>query len=272
MSRAWIDLPVSTFLGASPARIAAELAAAQMRRNLPGQAQQMLAWERTITAMQRALSRPGVRGWTVLLEYPLLRLDKRADVVLLTDRAIFVIEFKTGVEGNRAAAARQVEDYALDLWDFHGGSRKHAVVPVVVAASPTNRTQPPPLPLAAVWPVQHAKIEDLGDLLLDIVGRLHAGTPLDADWWRAQPYRPVPSIVEAARMAFARQAVPDVNATRADAKGLKQTTAAVLRHVGQARQRGEHRIVFVTGIPGAGKTRCGLAVAFEADDAARGSS
>ena len=34
-------------------------------------------------------------NWQLLLEYPLIRLGRRMDAVLVTDRAILVIEFKT---------------------------------------------------------------------------------------------------------------------------------------------------------------------------------
>ena len=87
--------------------------------------------------------------------------------------------------------------------------------------------------------------------------------PLDAAWWQAQPYAPVPGIIEAARMAFARQAAPGINTTIADKGSLVATTNAILRLLEKA-EEGQHRvIIFVTGIPGAGKTRCGLGVAFE---------
>ena len=34
-------------------------------------------------------------GWTIALEFDLLRLEKRIDAVVLTDRAILCLEFKT---------------------------------------------------------------------------------------------------------------------------------------------------------------------------------
>ena len=270
LTDAWLCLSVPDLLRAEPHRVAADLAAAQQRRNLAGQARQLVAWERSVSALQHALAVPEAAGWTVLLEYPLQRLGKRADVVLLSGLAILVLEFKTGSTGSRAAAARQAEDYALDLWDFHAGSRGHPVIPVVVSAAPLSPDTLRQLPIPGVWDAHHASIEGLADTLRSILATVPRGPTLDAAWWLRQPYQPVPTIVEAARMAFAKQAVPDINATRADVQGLRQATAAVLRHVAHARRALERRIVFVTGIPGAGKTRCGLAIAFEAEAETRG--
>lgn len=62
-------------------------------------------------------------SWRVLFECDLLRLERRADVVVVTDRAIVVLEFKHGARGFEPKDLRQAEDYALDLHDFHAGNR-----------------------------------------------------------------------------------------------------------------------------------------------------
>jgi len=58
--------------------------------------------------------------------------------------------------------------------------------------------------------------------------------------------------------------VPDIGATRADAHNLTRTTDAIARVIAQARVEGGRYVVFVTGIPGAGKTLCGLNLVFGA--------
>lgn len=262
--RAWRQLSVSALLQIPANRIVADLAAEQLHRSLPGNAQHRRSWLTTVGALKVALRQPVMEGWTVLLEYPLLRVGKRADVVLLTDRGIFVLEFKIGESGDLRSAVRQADDYAQDLFDFHAGCRSHPIVPVAVTTQPAPHSTDPLLLWHNVVKAQHCMISELGAFL----DHTHAaiGLPrvvLDANWWLAQPYRPIPGIVEAARMAFARQIVPDINATRADGGALRRTITAILAEIAEARSRREHRIVFVTGIPGAGKTRCGLAVAFE---------
>jgi hypothetical protein len=67
----------------------------------------------------------------------------------------------------------------------------------------------------------------------------------------------VPGIVDAACNLFSRHGVSDIAETRADAKNLTATTDAILAAIAEARRHGQHVILFVTGIPGAGKTLCG---------------
>jgi hypothetical protein len=236
--------------------VVGRLAAVQQGRGFPGTPQQQYAWEAQVAAL-RAVVRP---GWTVALEYELLRLEKRIDAVLLTDRAILVLEFKTGAPS--LAALAEAEDYALDLRDFHAGSRDHAIVPILVAGEAPFR------PPAQPWLLPKHPTEPLlcgAGALADCIAWVQATlppAPLDGAAWLAAPYRPVPSIVEAATMLYARNGVTEIAEARADTANLTRTSTAIARQVAAARAEGGKRVVFVTGIPGAGKTLCGLNAVF----------
>lgn len=130
--RAWLTLMVPELRSRRPDDIAATLAAEQMSRRLSGEPAQLHAWEAEVTLLQRVLASPIWVGATLALEYEMLRLEKRIDTVLVTDRAIFVLEFKVGRSPLTPASLAQVEDYAQDLWDFHSGSRQHPIIPVLV--------------------------------------------------------------------------------------------------------------------------------------------
>ncbi|MDD2796063.1 NERD domain-containing protein [Acidocella sp.] len=54
---------------------------------------QLRAWFWEIETLRAALANKP-NNWRLLLEYPLIRLGRRMDAVLVTDRAILVIEFK----------------------------------------------------------------------------------------------------------------------------------------------------------------------------------
>ena len=84
------------------------------------------------TLSQVAAARPEALKWTVLLEFPLYRLRRRIDVVLLTQSQVIVIETKVGATAFSSLAVRQVEEYALDLRDFHAGSLGRCIVPILV--------------------------------------------------------------------------------------------------------------------------------------------
>jgi hypothetical protein len=206
-----------------------------------------------------------------MFEYDLLRLEKRADCVILTDRAVLVLEIKDGASAYSPADLRQAEDYALDLRDFHAACRTIPVVPVLVATRAPESAFNPPLIWHGVPQPFAATAGSLRGILLSIHAAIGApATPLDHAAWLAAPYRPVPNVLEAATMLFDRHRSAEMVSARADAANLTRTTEAVRRAIAAAREAGEHLAVFVTGIPGAGKTLCGLNIVFGAlrDDGA----
>lgn len=269
MIQAFWSGSVATFLATPASDIMGILACAQIRHFRTNEVQQMRAWEATIALLRDALSaQPDSSDWWVLLEYPMLRLGRRADVIILAGRAIFVLEIKAGARSITPADREQAEDYAIDLRDFHEACRLHPIVPILVATDAIAGPIDWPLPLACVTPVLDASAASLPGLL----GALHASmpeprVPLDAVSWLAAPYRPVPTIVEAACMLYARHGVAEIKAARADTSNLSTTTDAILAEIAEAREENRHIAIFVTGIPGAGKTLCGLNAAFGAGDA-----
>ena len=62
-------------------------------------------------------------------------MGKRADCVLVIDGLIFVVEFKVGDEHYASYAVEQVDDYALDLKNFHEGSHNQKLIPLLVATN-----------------------------------------------------------------------------------------------------------------------------------------
>ena len=60
-------------------------------------------------------------------------MGKRADVVLLVDGVVYVLEYKVGEHSYPKHALDQALDYALDLKNFHEGSHALPVVPILVA-------------------------------------------------------------------------------------------------------------------------------------------
>ena len=267
--RAWLSLSRDEFLALSPAGIEARLAAAQARRMAGTELQQLDTWLDIAVLLQTALALPEAADWRVVLEYDLLRLDKRIDAVVVTPRGIFVLEFKRHARGFTLADRRQADDYAQDLWDFHAACRTHPVVPVLVATHAPDVPWAPPLIWQGVVPLMLSNAAGLGALL----GRAHAAieapaTALDVAAWEHAAYRPVPSIIAAAEMLYARNGVAEIAAARADAQNLHRTTSAIRAIIGQTRAAGGRSVVFVTGIPGAGKTLCGLNIAFGGGDQA----
>lgn len=199
--------------------------------------------------------------WSLLLEYPIPRRHKRLDAVLLANDVIICIEFKTEDKAHSIAAQRQVEDYALDLRDFHESSNGRVIVPIVVVPTAQTINQ---LRLMAnnddVREVLLANANDLSKIIISAYSAYHSGSsaPIDPIKWDDSLYRPVPTIIEAAELLFAGHDVAEID--HRGAKNLKVTCKRLVELVQGAQREKKKLICFVTGVPGAGKTLTGLTV------------
>jgi hypothetical protein len=226
--------------------------------------QQRWAWLQQFSILKSALA--GRTSGRIFLEFYIPRMGKRADAVLVAENIVFVIEFKVGASGHTSIAFDQVEDYALDLKNFHEGSHTAPIVPVLVSTN--AESQPlPELKFAddlVALPVGTNKA-DLG-ALIDSICSMQAFPAFNIDEWMAKGYRPTPTIVEAAESLYRTHSVTDISRSDAGAKNLQETSASVSAVIDRARQNRARAICFVTGVPGSGKTLAGLNIATRRSD------
>lgn len=202
----------------------------------------------------------GLEG-TVYFEFDVPRLGSRIDAVVISGSAIFPIEFKCGERKYHIADYNQAWDYALDLKNFHLGSHDAPLLPLLVATAATLSDDAwPESHTDGVRPPRRCKPADLRRVLQEGVA-LHDGSPLDGEAWGFAPYQPTPTIIEAARALYSRHSVEAISRSDAGARNLRVTSVAVEEVVDRARTKREKAIVFLTGVPGAGKTLVGLNVA-----------
>jgi Uncharacterized conserved protein (DUF2075) len=259
--KAYYNAPVPDFLKDDTDRILGVLTS-QHHHAL--EEQQRWAWIQQISTLKTALSSQ-LNGW-IFLEFYIPRMGKRADAVLVSENIVFVIEFKAGAIEHTSGAFDQVEDYALDLKNFHEGSHRVPIIPVLVSTN--AEYQPVP------------KLQFADDLVASPVGTnaialgnffnqicASQGFPiLDIDEWMAKGYKPTPTIVEAAQILYQTHNVTDISRSDAGAKNLQETSTSVSNVIDQARQNFRKSICFVTGVPGSGKTLAGLNIATRRSD------
>lgn len=254
--RAYYSADREHFYADTPSHILGELTRWSYFDVEPGQRQ---AWLAQIAIMRLALENIG--QFSLYFEFSIPRMGKRADAVLLIGSALFVIEFKDGQSHYDTAAIEQVEDYALDLKNFHEASHSLAIFPILI---PTKAGLSGSIQFELAFDhVAHPLLlrpEDLGPLIEHISARYRA-TPVDAKSWEASGYRPTPTIIQAATSLYARHNVADITRHDADAINLTQTEAAVNRAIELCRSNAAKAICFITGVPGAGKTLAGLNIA-----------
>lgn len=224
---------------------------------------QTRAWVQQIGII-KALSLPDhlAKISHIYFEMTVPRLGRRADVVLLIDHVMFILEFKVGEKSISRHALDQVWDYALDFKHFHDASHGICIVPVLVATEAATQViniektlhddgLAKPLGVASS---QIAEVIDAGLMGLK-------GSTIDVAMWEGGRYLPTPTIVEAARALYAGHAVEDISRSDAGAINLAMTSKAVDRVIESSKLKNRKSICFVTGVPGAGKTLVGLDVA-----------
>jgi hypothetical protein len=214
------------------------------------------AWLEQMPILRTALA--SYRG-SIYLEFSIPRMGRRVDAVVLVDHVIFVIEFKVGESRFLLADLDQVVDYALDLGNFHEGSHKAIIAPILVA------TLAQPL-LRVAWSKDGllAPIMTNGDGLGDVIAAVLSsvtGPCIEPQIWERSRYRPTPTIIEAALALYRGHSVTEITRSDADELNLTVTSTTLARIIESSRRESSKSICFVTGVPGAGKTLIGLDIA-----------
>lgn len=262
-SRAWYGATIAEFLETPPSYVFSELA---NNREFALLSTQKSAWIAQIDLLRHHLV--GLSG-SLFLEFNIPRMGRRIDAVLLIQSTVFVVEFKVGESGFDRASIDQVWDYALDLKNFHAASHVASIVPILLA---TGAIDSPPISLHVdeddvYRPIQvhPERFRDAIDAVLSGV----VGDVLDHRRWADSPYRPTPTIIEAARTLYSQHSVQAIARHDAGAQNLSITSRRIEDLVDEAKREGCKSICFVTGVPGAGKTLVGLNVATRRRDPSR---
>ncbi|MEP1230775.1 MAG: DUF2075 domain-containing protein, partial [Litorimonas sp.] len=259
---AYYQAPIAEFNAAIPEYILGELAR-QNKFSLEGT--QRDAWVAQIHLLQNELS--GLKVGMLFFEFSIPRMGKRADVVILLEGTVFVVEFKVGSKTFDGASIRQVHDYALDLKNFHRGSHNLPIIPILIATQAQSggasqlewASDQVAEPIACAT----ASLKNLLETTLKEVRGLSLTQTLDAESWATSGYLPTPTIVEAAQALYQKHSVEDIARSDAGAKNLNATTQCLRDIISAAHVKGEKTICFVTGVPGSGKTLAGLNMATE---------
>jgi hypothetical protein len=230
-----------------------------------------VSWESSIQILKSSLNaliemNPNAANWHIFLEYEIPRLSSRIDAVIIADDLIFVIEFKYDRKVFELADIRQVEEYALDLSDFHLQSRNKSIIPILLA--PLAKTIEKEEFLTGENNVKaclKSNTENFPTIINTAYFKYHNELvpKIDSLEWENSEYQPTPTIIQSAKNLFAGQKVETISKSGADDVDLKRTTKYLIDKINDARLRKKKIVCFVTGVPGAGKTLVGLNVVHE---------
>lgn len=208
------------------------------------------------------------RRGSVYLEYNIPRMGNRADVILLIDGVVFVIEFKTGDQHFTQTAVNQVWGYALDLKNFQIECRGRAIVPILLcpdekATKCVLEIKPFKDNVYQPLLVNKDKLADAIELVLHSLPEDLKFSSLLDDRWAKGGYDPTPTIIEAAIALYEHHTVEDITKHTGDVKRTSDCLNSIIDDCCKNKKRA---ICFITGVPGSGKTLIGLQTAIQQFD------
>lgn len=258
MKRSYYASKVSDFIKANPSEILGELS---RNHGHTLEEKQRNAWLAQIDILKNSLS--DMADGTLFWEFSIPRMGKRADNILLYKGIIFVFEFKIGGEEHNKAAIDQTMDYALDLKYFHEGSHQPIIASILVSTKASSINNYLKLSEDKVLDCVLANEGTLNKVILQIVSTYEGNSEINSNQWENSIYKPTPTIIQAAQALYRGHNVREISRSDASAKNLSDTNAAISQIIEKSKKENSKAIVFVTGVPGAGKTLAGLNIANE---------
>ena len=258
VKRSYYYADCDEFLNASEEAILGELTDSHMPLTLTVQQEQ--AWKEEIRILKQVMRDLG--DGHVAFEYTIPRMGKRVDAVIIKKGHVFIIEFKVFLKEKEypKTAIDQVVDYALDLHNFQEGSRDINLFPIVVCPEAPDTENNIEIIDKVAIPLLCNR-HNLSSVIRRAVDMFPATNLIDADEWFDSAYKPTPTIIEAAQALYRNHNVAEI--TRNDADDLTVTTETIKKIILRSKSEKRKSIIFVTGVPGAGKTLVGLNLANE---------
>jgi hypothetical protein len=216
--------------------------------------EQIRAWDGSIAPLQREVreviaAEPDAERYAAILEYELPRESRRPDVVLLVSGAVVILECK-GRDRPTQADVDQASAYARDLRCYHRDCEQTPVHAVLLA----TRAKGYQGMMAGV----HVTGPDALDGLVRRLDGPHTVPPIAPQrFLDPDAYRPLPSLISAARELFRSGDLGRIKRARAYTDPCVERIARIVHEAARTKTR---RLVLVTGVPGAGKTLVGLRV------------
>lgn len=214
--------------------------------------EQVRAWKDAIPPLQQEVDEVLLRdrlatSYSAILEYELPMEARRPDVLLLVGSGVMVLELKGKLEPSQADID-QTAAYARDLRCYHRECANRDIVPVLV---PTR---------ARGYLRQQGGVHVAGPDAIDgLIGQLTAldsGPAIDRGQFLTESaYRPLPTLVEAARELFNSGQLRTIHRARAATDPAVDAIAKIIHHAAATKTR---HLILLTGVPGAGKTLVGL--------------
>jgi hypothetical protein len=240
------------FRGASAGRIRASLAAFVTDAS----PEQLRAWDESIPPLQNEFGEAIATDalaveYGTIWEYELPLEFRRSDVILLLRDLVAVLELKSKAVVLQVDAD-QVAAYARDLRAYHAECEERSVEPVLVLMRAHGD-------LGTQRGVRVLGPDAIDGFIAEATsGPLPASAVEVARFLAPDAYRPLPSLIEAARELLESGHLRRVHRANSATEPTVHALTQVAHEAAQSRTR---HLVLVAGLPGSGKTLVGLQLA-----------
>jgi len=216
---------------------------------------QVKAWDDSIPILQREAEEvlslnTSAEEYSSILEYRLPLESRRTDVVFLIRDNVVVLELKGKLYPNQADLD-QVSAYVRDLRCYHRECATRPIIPILV-------------PMRAKGDLGYKnEVRIIGPDHLDkVVEELESSSNKDTieedRFLSEDAYRPLPTLIQAARELFDRGDIRPIHRARAATDPAVEEICKIIHNAYETKTR---KLVLITGVPGAGKTLVGLRIA-----------
>ena len=227
------------------------------KHNLKLEQGQILAWDDSFEQLKKILVKIEEikKNFNIIFEYELpYEGGRRIDVIILSNEKVFILEFKM----KKSFLVEDIDQtiaYFRDIQEYHFESRNKKIIPILVLTKSENKKP------KRKKNITICSINYLSEVIQRIVTKENKMNGKSLKNWIYSKYEPLPTIIEAARAIMKNEELPNirrVNSTRIPAamENLQNITI-------DAKKKKKHILVFVTGVPGAGKTYLGLQYVYD---------
>lgn len=218
------------------------------------------AWLKQIMILKDQLG--SFENGHLFFEFSIPRMGKRVDNILIINDLIFVLEFKIGDTGYQKHGIEQVMDYALDLKNFHEGSHKAKLIPILISTRAPAKQNILMRYQDSLFAPLFANENNLSEVI-SLCLKSSSQEMIEPKDWAASIYKPTPTIIEAAQALYRGHNVEEISRSDSGTINLSRTTDCINEIIEYSKSSHKKSICFVTGVPGAGKTLAGLNIANE---------
>lgn len=214
---------------------------------------QEMAWRSQINILKNQLTE--FKDGDILFEYKIPRMGAEIDNILLIDGIIFIIEFKVG-ESEYNPFIEQIENYRQLLNHYHFESREKLIVPILISTEAKSEDLNIGMDENDMLNILKSNGQNLSCIISKICDEFK--TDYDLSNWSKSKYAPTPSILESALKLYETHEVKDIQTYNSNDLFLNETQEKIDEIISDSKRNNQKSIIFLTGVPGAGKTLIGL--------------